>query len=363
LIGCVLLPSGAEWQRLYFRTLRIDRDRLTLYDRGGLLLKPAIDSLFFVRLFSLLLLCTFAVESQSPEIEPKRTFTHERTVYYPVWNEVPRWEAGLLIGYLGNSSKGPFIYTIDREGRRDDTLFTLDPPAGVRIENYGAAVSPSGEIAVIGTAYTSPLTAFVARIAPDHKHQIVTGVWPYRPMAVTFAPDGTLWTVGYLTDEDNTRVIAYSVLRRFDASGNLLSSVNLRVTSRAGITYLRASRDRVGWFTEKNEYIEFSLDGSELARYEGPPGIYEGSPGNDRYQLTGMALSDVGEVIATRLSVKQRQGVQDKSEILLLDRNARKWIPVALSTGMPEWAQALGFDGTTLVISSHHGEVSFFETK
>ena len=101
----------------------------------------------------------------------------------------------------GNSSKGPFIYTIDREDRRGDTLFTLDKPAGILIENYGAVASPNGEIAVIGTAYTSPLTAFIARIAPDRKHQIVTGLWPYRPMAVTFAPDGTLWTVGYLTDD------------------------------------------------------------------------------------------------------------------------------------------------------------------
>jgi hypothetical protein len=329
-----------------------------------MLITSVIDYPFFVRLFSLLLLCALAVDSQSPEVEPKRTFTHEHTVQtYSVWNVVPRWDGGLLVAYYGNDSNGPVIYTTDREGRRNDMLFTLDKPAGIRIENYGAAASPSGEIAVIGTAYTSPLTAFVARIAPDHKNQIVTGVWPYRPRAVTFAPDGTLWTVGYLTDEDNTRVIAYNVLRRFDSSGNLLTSVNLRVRSKAGITYLRASRDRVGWFTEKNEYIEFSLDGSELARYEGPPGLYEGPPGNDRYQITGVALSDTDDVVATRFSVKQRAGVQDKLEILLLDRNARKWIPVALSDGLPEWAQALGFDGTTLVISSHNGELSFFETK
>ena len=123
------------------------------------------------------------------------------------------------------------------------------------------------------------------------------------------------------------------MLRRFDDSGNLLSSVNLRVGSRGGITYLRASRDRVGWVTEKNEYLEFSLDGAERGRYEGPPGLYDGPPGDDQYQITGVALSDASEGIATRISVKQRQGLQDKSEILFLDRNARKWIPVALSNG------------------------------
>lgn len=324
-----------------------------------------IDYPFFVRLFSLLLLCAFAVDSQSPEVEPKRTFTHEHTVQtYSVWHEVPRWDGGLLIAYDGNHSRGPVIYTIDREGKRDDTLFTFDNAAGINIGNYGAVASPSGEIAVIGSAYASaPFRTFIARIAPDRKTQIVTPVWPYCPIAVTFAPDVILFTISYLKDEDNTREIAYSVLRRFDPSGKLFSSVNLRVRSRAYGGYLRASRDRVGWFTEKNEYIEFSLDGSELARYEGPPGLYEGPPGNDRYQITGVALSDADEVVATRFSVKQRQGVQDKLEILLLDRNARKWISVALSNGTPEWTQALGFDGTTLVMSSHNGELSFFKTK
>jgi len=328
-------------------------------------MKPAIDFLFFAKLGILILLCTSAADSQSREVEPKRTFIHEHTVQtYSVWHEVPRWGVGLLVAYDGNHSRGPVIYTIDREGKRDDTLFTFDNAAGINIGNYGAVASPSGEIAVIGSAYASaPFRTFIARIAPDRKTQIVTPVWPYCLIAVTFAPDGTLWTIGHLKDEDNTREIAYSVLRRFDASGKLLSSVNLRVRSRAYGGYLRASRDRVGWFTEKNEYIEFSLDGAELARYEGPPGLYEGPPGNDRYEITGVALSDADDVVATRFSVKQRQGVQDKLEILLLDRNARKWIPAALSNGMPEWAQALGFDGTTLVISSHNGELSFFDSK
>jgi hypothetical protein len=36
---------------------------------------------------------------------------------------------------------------------------------------------------------------------------------------------------------------------------------------------------------------------------------------------------------------------------------------VAPSPFTPDWAQALGFDGSTLVISSHNGELSFFDTK
>jgi hypothetical protein len=318
-------------------------------------MNAAINRAWLVRCFNLTLLCTLVLSGQSRESDPKRTFIHERDVQmYTVWHEPPRWDAQLLVGYDGNFSRGPVIFTLDRDGKRDDTLFTFDNAAGIRISTFGAVASSSGELAVIGSAYTSaPFTTYIARIAPDRKSQIITRVWPYSPTVVTFAPDGTLWTVGYLSDEDNTREIAVSVLRRFDASGKLLGSINVRARGRAYAGYLRASRS----------HIEFSLDGSERARYEGPPGRYEGSPGDDRYEITGVALSDANEVVATRFSVKQRKGVQDKLEILLLDRNTRKWIPVGLSSGMPEWAQALGFDGTTLVLSSRNGELSRFATK
>jgi hypothetical protein len=73
-----------------------------------LLLKRAIDYLFFVRLLSLLLLCTFGIESQSLAVEPKRTFTHQQAVYYPVWNEVPRWEAG-EVDPIGWTKNRPFL--------------------------------------------------------------------------------------------------------------------------------------------------------------------------------------------------------------------------------------------------------------
>jgi hypothetical protein len=148
------------------------------------------------------------------------------------------------------------------------------------------SASRAGEIAVIGSAYTSDGrgTTFVGRILADRQHQTITRVWPYCPMAVTFAADGTIWTIGHLKDDANTTIRAYSVLRRFDASGKMLGSTNVSLAERTtqGLSHLRSSPDRVGWLTHGLEYIEFSLDGNEIARYDGPEGA------SDR-DISGMA--------------------------------------------------------------------------
>lgn len=163
-------------------------------------------------------------------------------------------------------------------------------------------------------------------------------------MVLTFAPDGTLWTLGHLKNEDDTREIQKNVLRRFDASGKLISSSNLAVNGRHGpdASYLRASRDRVGWFAASNEYFEFALDGSEIDHYEGPAGA-------DFERISGVAISDQNEVVGAWFGKRIAQ-------IMTLDRASKTWTPVSLTTGTPEWARILGFDGTTLIMCSENGE-------
>jgi len=60
----------------------------------------------------------------------------------------------------------------------------------------------------------------------------------------------------------------------------------------AAASFLRASRDRIGWFTRGPEYIEFSLNGLEIGRYDRPAGAGE-------WDITGIAISDENEVIAS----------------------------------------------------------------
>ncbi len=302
--------------------------------------------------FGVALLAALSLKGQVAQGPPKRTFTHDRDVQtYSVFQEVPRWDWGLLVGITANHSNGPVIYAIDRDGRKEETLFTFDDASLIHV--IEVAASASGEIAVVGSAYTGDGrgTTFLARISADRKSQIVTRVWPYCAMVVTFAPDGTVWTVGHLNDEDNTRVIALNVLKHFDSSGKILGSttISAKGTDTAEISYLHASRDRVGWFTRSNEYIEFSLDGSEIARYNGPDGATE-------REISGVVLGEDNEVVAGWFG-------KGKAELVMLDRGTRKWIPVALSTGVPEWARVLGFDGATLVTTTENGRMRRYHTK
>jgi hypothetical protein len=155
-----------------------------------------------------------------------------------------------------------------------------------------------------------------------------------------------------LKDEEKTREIAYHVLRRFDPSGKLLGSTTLNVRGNTSdeTSYLRSSPDRVGWFTRGGEYIEFSLDGSEMARYGGPAGA------NERH-ISGGALSPENEVVAGRLG-------KGKAELDILDREHGTWIPVSLPPEFaPTWTRVLGFDGTTLVIKITSTGLRRFNTK
>lgn len=213
-----------------------------------------------------------------PDARARRTFTYERDVETAfVWRNIPRWNGEILVGYENNHSSGPVIYTIDRVGRRDEALFVLQDGSQINITDIAA--SSDGEIAIVGSAFTADTrgTTFLGRIATDRKQQTITRLWPYCPRVVTFAPDGTVWTIGNLKDFENTRDLARNVLRRFDRTGRMLGSRSLEVKGwqTAGTSFLSASQDRVGWFTRDGEYIEFSLDGSEIARYDGPDGLMQ----------------------------------------------------------------------------------------
>jgi hypothetical protein len=263
---------------------------------------------------------------------------------------VPRWAARLLVGYEDDHTAAPVLYTVDRDGKREEILFTFPDASVINISDVAA--SADGELAIIGGAETRDGrgATFIARIAPDHKRQVITRVWPYCPGAVTFAPDGTVWTIGHLKDEANTREIANHVLRRFDPSGRMLSStvVDDKAWQTDEISQLRASRDRVGWFTRDMQYIEFSLDGSETGRYALPA---------DPVDSGGAALSEDNDVVIGTWTEKKR-------DYVILDRESGSWTPISLSQPDAQKAgRLLGFDGATLVTHSGNTTLRCFKFK
>ncbi|HLJ49026.1 MAG TPA: hypothetical protein VKU01_23590 [Bryobacteraceae bacterium] len=239
---------------------------------------------------------TQSLYAQVPKTIMARSLTHDGDIdSLSRRPESAQWDNHLLVGFEKNHSNGPILYTIDENGTRNEMLFTFDDAA--RIDIYGIAMSAAGEVAVTGGALTgdSRGTTFIARIAADRKSQVVTRIWPYCALRITFAPDGTLWTIGHLKDNENTRVLARHVLRQFDPSGKMLKSVNVPALGwqTAELTSLHASRDRIGWFNLEGEYIEFGFDGSEIVRVPTPPG-------SSRNDITGVALSQDNDVVVSR---------------------------------------------------------------
>ena len=296
-----------------------------------------------------------SLRGQAVSHQARLSLVHESDVETAFqWDHFPQWSGHHLVGFYNSPSRAPVIYTIDAAGKREEVLFTLEDAAEVRI--VGVSGSRDGQIAVIGTAVTSDNRGitFLARLASDRKRQLVTRTWPYVPKVVAFAPDDTIWTVGTLkVGDDPARYTPGHFLRRFDASGRMVTSSVVKTEGPDSfgeeVSFLRASRDRVGWYTRDGEYIEFSLDGAEIDRYVGPDGA------NWR-RVDGVALSEDDEVI-----VGMFEKGTARAGFLVLDREARTWNQVALPReDTPRWAWVLGFDGRSLVADTVNGRLTFY---
>lgn len=83
--------------------------------------------------------------------------------------------------------------------------------------------------------------------------------WPDISEKIVIASDGTFWTAGYLLDDEDFMHVVHNVIRKYGRTG-------IAVT----FSYMLAPDDHVGSYADGNEYFEFSLDGSQVDRYDGP---------------------------------------------------------------------------------------------
>jgi hypothetical protein len=298
--------------------------------------------------------------------QPARTYvadTGERTArgipaMFETWGTLaPHWSNHWLVGVQDNYSASPLIYLIDKSGNRDQFPFPLADAAVVYV--HGLAVSANGTVAIAGAAVSgdSKAGSFLALVAPDRKEQAIVRTWPYVAWEVTFIPDGSLWTVGYTFHDTEDRIVKPNVLAHFDGGGKLLQSIPIVAKSRFGPrdsgalsnSFLRASGDRMGWFTNGSEYIEFSFTGEEIGRYDGP-----GAFDPDEVVRGSFAMSSSNEVLYGTIenaSVRPNSApVAPQRRTWSLDRQKRRWVPTEFSDeSLPGWGSLLGFDGDTLV--------------
>ncbi len=291
--------------------------------------------------------------------QSRSTFVHERDVRVRLTPQAA-WNGRKIIGVESTSvfSRSHLLYSIDPAnpyGDRQEFLFTIPESSGTHIVAFSG--TPDGAIALAGSAYTddSRGTAFLAWISPDRKEQLVTRISPYAALEMAMAADGKIWTAGFLRDSETFRE-DHDVIRRYEPGGRLIGSWKVRAKIKPGQpdatagSFLMASSDRVGWLTLGGEYIEFSLEGTELNRFLAPDWVNLKSAGanKENWYLSGAALSPDNELALCIARL-------DTWQVLILDRQRRTWTPSDL-VGLKGWAKLMGFDGQRLIMFLQLGD-------
>jgi hypothetical protein len=263
-------------------------------------------------------------------------------VVVPTNGWIPRWRNNWLVG-CQHCQGSPILYTVDTGGRSE--TMALDIAASAFTYVHDVTVGADGSIAAGGRATSddSRKGAFIVWISPDRSRQVVTSVWPYDPHVVTMGSDGTIWTVGAVLTSDY-RIMYPNVLRHYSPPGQLLTSTNvLNALPNTGGAYavnqastLVVSADRVGWLTLACQYMEFSLDGVELGRYNCPGGARSISA------VGGIAMSPSDDVV---VGAKQAAPLAP----LELNRATGEWRAVTVLQDSGNTNEILGFDGFTLM--------------
>lgn len=272
---------------------------------------------------------------------------------------------GELLLVEGNPSDAPLIRRFGRNGELEHFSFTI--PEGRNIHIYALACAEDGSMGVGGMALSSDGSpvAYLAVLEADRQKQKVVHLWPYVPRTMTFAPDGSIWTIGYIRNLEDDGVVQDNVMKRFDSEGELLATKVLTAKGRiisgdnpakprnrdaTEFSELRASEDRIGWLTNGNEYIEFDFDGEVIRRFRGP----ECGDRNDVIHF--LALSSTNDVIVRITACDDTYWRRN--------RNAGKWESVEVKRPKgAQWDSLLGFDGDTLVTASSQGVVHRYKPK
>ncbi len=287
-------------------------------------------------------------------------FEHDHDAFVPAWQASPQWSGKLLLQKQDDRTKSPLIDAVSLDGVRERIPFELPDAGLVQIDCMSGGADGSILVGGVALSTDSRGALFLAWISPDRKRRTVIRTEPFRSMAVTVAADGTIWAAGLKWDNVNRVNIAQNVLQRYDVSGKLLTSV-LVPAAKAFVpslgdatmgSYLLASADRVGWLTSGLQYIEYSLDGQEIGRFDGPPGVSLGRP--------YVALSKDNHLVMG--PVRSAANAAGKPQVLELDRRGRTWAPVSMPDqvkGSVSYVRC--FDGTTLVTADGPGALHWFK--
>jgi len=244
-----------------------------------------------------------------------------------------RWSNG---GFLYTSPGGgiaPSFFTLGRDGKLlSSTKLTI--PGASRVICHAADRAGDNSIVFAGLAWSSEgqRTPFLAWLSPEGRTETVISTEPYIPFALSVAPDGTAWTLGYETLNHDALDPGINpnakILRHFDRSGKLIGSAwpQSGFETGAGLYsiskgYLFVTKDRIGWYSfsthGEGRYVEADTRNMNQDVFPGLPR----SPSNR--MVDAFALTEAGDVL---LSMEDRTPAGITT--YFLDRATSKWRPL-----------------------------------
>lgn len=251
-----------------------------------------------------------------------------------------RWAGGRFFTTEGSGSRSPNLCVATGDG--NIKRIPLEIPGVQAIGPYDATVSSSGDLYVSAAAFDSDsrLTTFFAKISERGQTIQVCRTFPHFPARLAAAADGTVWTVGWNTDQEQTRTVDRFIVNRFDAGCNLVQAIRpaVRPTAHPSSSQLQASDSGVALRTRSNEIVEFSLDGEEIGRYDGPRLSKEDNPASTTFAVSSSGIIAWGTV--------DPKG----SNVWVLDRENGTWQNANASNGFSLGDRLMGFEGEDLVI-------------
>lgn len=244
---------------------------------------------------------------------------------------------------------------VDRDGLVS-SIFDFSIPDTSRVWVLGSDRDYAGNVVFAGraTSRDGRYAPFIAIKSAQGGDVQLIRTYPYWPVLLSVAPDGTIWTTGEeMTSEGKVNAVGINpnpdVLRHFDRSGKLLGSAVPRKTvfpgDRFAHGYLVATSDRVGWYSPihgPGTYVELSPTLDNVKVYNGLS--------NEKGQADGFALTESGKVFVTHYA-------QQKQATYTLDRASSHWteVPFAASDSLV----LRGSEKNTLVFESVKGLLFF----
>ncbi len=249
-------------------------------------------------------------------------------------NSVPKWNHDVAITWRNETTYADSTENLticDREGKVVRRYRVWFPDAAL-VKIWDASASADRTVAVVGLAVdkSGRYIGFLCTITLETSKAKVIDLSPFEGRSIVYAPDNTLWILGWELGGDRRLDTAPShhVLRHYTGDGLRAGEyfpwpgINCGEHPRGGRPKLTASKDRIGVFLPAcSTWLEVALTGDLLGRWQWQ--LPDGFIDSDVHFATATMTPD--NRVYCHFSQPERPPVRALNSVLRLNRERSAW--------------------------------------